>query len=148
MSDRFDEMFECLLYNDMLGFFITNYLIPPNQPGFKPGDSCVNQLLSITRGIYALFHKGYEVWGVLSVCLSGSPIKFICQFEHNLCLFIFIINFISISDCFTLFFPFSQVLDIYNSICMVKIMIEENPKHLRLVNCSFVRLASWAEIVG
>ena len=23
-SDRFDEMFECLLYNDMFGFFITN----------------------------------------------------------------------------------------------------------------------------
>ena len=31
---------------------------------FKPGDSCINQLLSITHGIYALFDKGYEVWGV------------------------------------------------------------------------------------
>ena len=35
----------------MFDFFITNHLISANQSGFKTGDSCVNQLLSITNGI-------------------------------------------------------------------------------------------------
>ena len=30
----------------MFTFFIENYLISPNQSGFKTGDSCINQLLS------------------------------------------------------------------------------------------------------
>ena len=41
-----------------------NKLIPTNQSGFKPGDSCINQLLSITRDIYKSFDEGYEVIGV------------------------------------------------------------------------------------
>ena len=45
-------------------FFITNHLISTNQSGFKPGDSCINQLLSITHGIHASLDEGYEVWGV------------------------------------------------------------------------------------
>ena len=48
----------------MFNFFITNHLISTNQSGFKPKDSCINQLLSITLGIYAAFDEGYEVWGV------------------------------------------------------------------------------------
>ena len=36
----------------MLKFFIENELISPNQSGFKPGDSCINQLLAITYEIY------------------------------------------------------------------------------------------------
>ena len=34
------------------------------QPGFKPGDSCINQLLSITHEIYKSFDDGLEVRGV------------------------------------------------------------------------------------
>ena len=30
---------------------------------FKPGDFCINQLLSITNGIYAPFDEGFEIWG-------------------------------------------------------------------------------------
>ena len=45
----------------MSGFF--SGLIS-NQPGFKPGDSCINQLLSITHNIYKSFDDGYEVRGV------------------------------------------------------------------------------------
>ena len=48
----------------MLNFFITNHLIPTNQSGFKPGDSCINQLLSATHGKCASFAKGCEVRGV------------------------------------------------------------------------------------
>ena len=42
----------------------------------------------------------------ISVCLSVSLIKTICQFEHKLCFFIFSIICTSISDCFSLLFFF------------------------------------------
>ena len=48
----------------MFNFFITNHLISTNQSGFKPGDSCINQLLSITHKIYTSFDEGYAVQGV------------------------------------------------------------------------------------
>ena len=37
-----------------LVFFLANDLLAPNQSGFKPGDSCINQLLSITQETYLL----------------------------------------------------------------------------------------------
>ena len=48
----------------MFSFFIENDLISLNQSGFKPGDSCINQLLSITHEIYKSFDDGWEVRGV------------------------------------------------------------------------------------
>ena len=42
----------------------TNKLISDNQSGFKPSDSCVNQLLSITHEIYHSLDNGLEVRGV------------------------------------------------------------------------------------
>ena len=39
-------------------------MISPNQSRFRPGDSCVNQLLTITQEIYKSVHKGFEVRGV------------------------------------------------------------------------------------
>ena len=44
--------------------FHSNHLISTNQSGFKPGDSRINQVLTITHGIYASFDEGYEVRGV------------------------------------------------------------------------------------
>ena len=41
-----------------------NKLISENQSSFKPGDSCVNQLLSITHEIYHSLDNGLEVNGV------------------------------------------------------------------------------------
>ena len=58
------KIFERLLYNEVFDFFITNHLISTNQSGFKPGDSCINHLLSITHGIYESFDEKYEVRGV------------------------------------------------------------------------------------
>ena len=52
------------MFNEMFKFFIENELISSNQSGFKPGDSCVNQLVSITHEIYKSFDKGHEVRGV------------------------------------------------------------------------------------
>ena len=48
----------------MYSFFIENNLISQNQSGFKQGDSCINQLLSITHDIYKSFDQGCEVCGV------------------------------------------------------------------------------------
>ena len=46
------KIFEHLIYNGLFEFFTANQLISSNQSGFKPGDSCINQLLSITHEIY------------------------------------------------------------------------------------------------
>ena len=48
----------------MYEYFIENELISSSQSGFKPGDSCINQLLSITHDIYQSFDNGFEVRGV------------------------------------------------------------------------------------
>ena len=55
------KIFEPLIYNKMFTFFNENNLTIPNQSGFRPGDSCVNQLLAITHEIYKSFDEGFEV---------------------------------------------------------------------------------------
>ena len=49
-----------------LPFFTQNNSISPTQSGFRPGDSCVNQLPAIAHKIYESFDKGFGVTGVLS----------------------------------------------------------------------------------
>ena len=58
------KIFERLIFNEMFRFLIENNLISSNQSGFNPGDSCINQLLSITHEIYKPFDDGFEVRGV------------------------------------------------------------------------------------
>ena len=48
----------------MFRFFLENEFISPNQSGFKPGDSCINHLLTTTHEIYKSFDDGFEVRGV------------------------------------------------------------------------------------
>ena len=48
----------------MLKYFLDNNLITPKQSGFRPGDSCINQLLSITHDIFTSFDNWLEVRGV------------------------------------------------------------------------------------
>ena len=48
----------------MFSFLLENNLVSPNQSGFKPGDSCINQLLSITHEIFQSFDEGFEVRSV------------------------------------------------------------------------------------
>ena len=48
----------------MLKYFLDNNLISPKQSGFKPGDSCINQLLSITHDIFTSFDIGLGIRGV------------------------------------------------------------------------------------
>ena len=42
----------------------SNSLLSSKQSGFRPGDSCINQLLSITHGIYQSYDEGLETRGV------------------------------------------------------------------------------------
>ena len=57
-------IFERLIYNSLFEYFIENDLISPNQSGFKPGDSCTHQLISIMHEICRSFDDGFEVRGV------------------------------------------------------------------------------------
>ena len=43
----------------MFPYFIENNLVSENQSGFKPGDSCVTQLLAITHEIFSSFDDNY-----------------------------------------------------------------------------------------
>ena len=58
------KLFEGLIYNSLFEYCIENDLISPNKSGFTPGDSCTNQLISITHEIYQSFDDGFEVRGV------------------------------------------------------------------------------------
>ena len=58
------KILERLIFNEMFDFFIENELISSNRSGFKLGDSCVNQLVSITHEIYKSFDESHEVRGV------------------------------------------------------------------------------------
>ena len=64
MQPIFGKFFERIIYNNIFEYLTTNKLISDNQSGFKPGDSCVNQLLSITHEIYHSLDNGLEVRGV------------------------------------------------------------------------------------
>ena len=61
------KILEGLILNEIFGFFIGNDLISQHQPGFKTGDSCINQLLSINHEIYQSFDEGFDVRSVLDI---------------------------------------------------------------------------------
>ena len=58
------KLFELIFYNSLLNFLNQNDLIFPVQSGFKPVDSCNNQLLSIIYNKNYSVDEGYEIWGV------------------------------------------------------------------------------------
>ena len=60
----YNKIFERLAYNEMIGFFLDKCLILANQSSFKPGESCISQLLSIAHNIYKPFDDGYEIRGI------------------------------------------------------------------------------------
>ena len=48
------KLLERIIYNNLYNFLEKNNILNINQSGFRSGDSCVNQLLSIT---YKIFHS-------------------------------------------------------------------------------------------
>ena len=62
LLDIFSKIFERLIINEMIWFFID--IISQRQSGFKPGGSCINQLLSITHKVYQSFDEGFDIHSV------------------------------------------------------------------------------------
>ena len=58
------KIFERLIYRVMSDFLSDNNLLSPNQSGFKSGDSCINEFLSINHEILNAFDKRLEVRGI------------------------------------------------------------------------------------
>ena len=45
------------MFDVIYEYLCVNQLLTPNQSGFRPGGSTVNQLLSITHQIYSAFEE-------------------------------------------------------------------------------------------
>ena len=58
------KLFERLLCATMFDFFSKNNLLSSNQSGFRPGDSCINQPLSINHKILNAFDMVFEFRGI------------------------------------------------------------------------------------
>jgi hypothetical protein len=55
------KIYEKIMFDEMYSFLASNSLLSKNQSGYRPGDSCINQLLSITTEIYEAFEDFDEV---------------------------------------------------------------------------------------
>ena len=51
----FAKIFEKLMFNRAYKFLLEERLLNPNQSGFRPSDSYINQLLAITHEIFEAF---------------------------------------------------------------------------------------------
>ena len=68
---QFSLLFNSVEFNSIYNFLNQNDLISPAQSDFKPGDFCINQLLSVTHKIYHLMDEGYEIRGVFLDLMKG-----------------------------------------------------------------------------
>ena len=61
-----EKIFEKIIFNSLLKYLENNNLLNPHQSRFRPGDSCVHQLISITYDIYKSFdaNPSLEVRGI------------------------------------------------------------------------------------
>ena len=51
----FRNIFQKIIFNKIYHFLLQERLLNPNQSGFRPSDSCINQLLAITHEIFEAF---------------------------------------------------------------------------------------------
>ena len=51
------KVFERIIFKNLYNYLIHNDLITKNQSGFRPGDSCTNQLLSLVHEIHTAFEN-------------------------------------------------------------------------------------------
>ena len=51
----FGKILEKLIYDSLYTHLVSSELLNPNQSGFRPGESTVNQLISITHTIFKAF---------------------------------------------------------------------------------------------
>ena len=55
------KVFERIIFKNLYNYLTKNKLLTKNQSGFRPGDSCTNQLLSLVHEIHESFDHGFEV---------------------------------------------------------------------------------------
>ena len=62
----FGKKFEKIIFYRLYNFLSQKELLNPSQSGFRPSDSCVNQLIAITHEIFEAFdcNPSLEVWSV------------------------------------------------------------------------------------
>ena len=55
-----------MIFNSLYFYLNSNNLITPNQSGFRPGDSCSNQLFFLVNEIHKAFEnpRSLELWAV------------------------------------------------------------------------------------
>ena len=60
------KLFEKVIFNSLYKYYESNRILDINQSGFRAGDSCINQLISITHNIFQSFdsNPSLEVRGV------------------------------------------------------------------------------------
>ena len=51
----FGKIFEKIIFNRIHNFLLEENLLNPNQSGFHPSDSCVNQFIAITHEVTSVF---------------------------------------------------------------------------------------------
>ena len=51
----FCKIFEKVAFNRIYNFLLNERLLNPNKSGFRPSDSCINQVLAITHEIFESF---------------------------------------------------------------------------------------------
>ena len=51
----FGKILEKLIFDSLYSHLVSSNLLNPNQSGFRPGDSTINQLISITHTIFTAF---------------------------------------------------------------------------------------------
>ena len=51
----FGKILEKVIFDRIYGFLLEENLLNPNQSGFRPSDSCINQLLAIIQEIFEAF---------------------------------------------------------------------------------------------
>ena len=55
------KVFERIIFKNLYNYLTDNKLLTKNQSGFRPGDSCTNQLLSLVHEIHESCDRGFEV---------------------------------------------------------------------------------------
>ena len=58
------KILEKIIFDEIYHFLTANNLLSKHQSGFRPGDSTINQLLSITNDIFMSFEEGCETRAV------------------------------------------------------------------------------------
>ena len=103
------KFLERMIYDNIFEYLTANKTISDNQSGFKPGDSCVNQLLSITHELCHSLDNGFEVRGVF----LDIPKAFGKVWHEGL---ILTLNQYKISDL--------RISDFTNLLCLIKCFLK------------------------